>query len=204
MIQRFEDEYPEAKHVASSPPTANGLPSPDPSVDVSLLSASVDSNGLMKMTSTEEYFPDDPDGPKNEFGLNLDRRPSATSLFARGLTEEEGRMHRFGQTMRREVLRSTGLDDNLHGTSRDDPAEPAHLAALRTKLEGFKGEDIRAKVEKDGVDNVIRELGLSAHELLTLRQNDPEGFEAFKESQLAAQINAGLIDVNGDHEHAIQ
>ncbi|KAL2418004.1 hypothetical protein ABEF95_004453 [Exophiala dermatitidis] len=205
MIQRFEDEYPEAKHLASSPPGPNGLPSPDPSIDVSLLSASVDSNGLMRMASgEEEYFPNDADGRKDELEVNLPRRPSTTSLVSKAFTEEEGRMHRFGQSVRRELLKPTGTDDILHGTTVDDPAESAHLAALRLKLEELKGEDIRCKVERDGPDNVIRQLGVSAQELLMLRANDPEGFETFKESQLAAQINAGLIDVEGHDEHAIQ
>ncbi|EXJ77286.1 hypothetical protein A1O3_10444 [Capronia epimyces CBS 606.96] len=204
MIQRFEDEYPEARRLASSPPTANGLPSPDPSIDASILSASADSNGLIRMTSAEEYFPADPDGSKKDQILKLSRTPSTTSLVAKAFTDEEGRMHRFGQTMRREVLKPTGMDDILHGTRLDDPAEPPHLAALRAKLEEFKGDDIRSKVEKLGVDNVIRELGLNAQELLMLRENDPEGFETFKESQLAAQINAGLIDLHEDYEYGFR
>ncbi|EXJ83074.1 hypothetical protein A1O1_06692 [Capronia coronata CBS 617.96] len=201
MIQRFEDEYPEAKHLPSSTPMANGLPSPDLSMDASLLSASMDSTGLTSLKSSEDYFPVDPDASKNASFSDLPRRPSTTSLAAKAFTDEEGRMHRFGQSMRREVLKPVGMDDNLHGTSHNDPAEAPHLAALRAKLEEFKGEDIRAKVERDGADNVIRQLGLSAHELLSMRENDPEGFEAFKESQMAAQINAGLINLDGDHAY---
>lgn len=202
MIQRFEDEYPETK--IASPPTANGMPSPDPSLaDASLLSGSVDSNGLMKMTSAEEYFPDDADASRDSYNMKLSRTPSNTSLAAKAFTEEEGRMHRFGQTIRREVLKPTGLDDNLHGTRMDDAPEPAHLAALRAKLEELRGEDIRSKVEKDGVDNVVRELGLNVQELMTLREQDPEGFETFKNSQLAAQINAGLIDTSGNPKQRV-
>jgi hypothetical protein len=37
----------------------------------------------------------------------------------------------------------------------------------------------------------VEELNLNAQELLMLREEDPKGFEMFRESQLAAQINAG-------------
>jgi hypothetical protein len=198
MIKRFEDEYPETKVAAASPPTANGMPSPDPSVDASLLSASIDSNGVMTMTDAEEYFPPD-SPPKDDYALKLSRTSSNTSLAAKAFTDEEGRMHRFGQTIRREVLKPTEMDDHLHGTHESD-SDPPHIAALRAKLEELKGEDIRFRVEKEGADNVVRALGINAQELLMLREQDPKGFEAFRESQLAAQINAGVIpyEPNGE------
>jgi len=194
MIQRFEDEYPETKTVSAPLPNGNGVPSPDPSmVDESLLSASVGSNGLARMMSADEYFPDSE--PKDPYAVRLSRNASTASLAAKAFTDEEGRMHRLGQSIRREVLRPTGIDDNLHGTSIYDDPEAPHLAALRAKLEHIKGEDLRQRVEREGADSVLRELGMNAQELLTLRDTDPEGFEAFRKSQLAAQINAGMINV---------
>lgn len=203
MIQRFEDEYPETKVASSSPPAANGFPSPDPSMDASLLSQSLDSNGMLNVADSEEYFPNKETTEANdEHALKLSRTSSNTSLAAKAFTDEEGRMHRFGQSIRREVLKPVGLDDNLHGTKTTD-SDPPHLAALRSKLDELRGEDIRSRVEKEGADNIIRELGLNAQELLTLREQDPEGFATFRESQLAAQINAGLIsrDQNGEVKH---
>jgi hypothetical protein len=193
MIQRFEDEYPETKTDTTSS-NANGMYSPDPSIgDPSLLSTSVGSDGLMKMTSAEEYFPGDSER-RESYAIKLSRTASETSLAARAFTNEEGRMHRLGQSIRREVLKPTGMDDNLHGTSTDDDPEAPHLAAVRAKFEQLRGEDIRAKVERDGADSVLTELGLNAQELLALRKTDPEGFETFRKSQLAAQINSGRID----------
>lgn len=201
MIQRFEDEYPETKALAASPPPANGMPSPDPSVaDGSLLSGSVDSNGLMRMTSADDYFPTESKQPDPQ-AAKLSRSPSNTSLAAKAFTDEEGRMHRFGQTLRREVLRPTGTDDNLHGTSRDDEPEPAHIMALRAKFEQIKGEDLLARVEKEGADNILRELGVNVQELLTLREDDPAGFETFRKSQMAAQLNARTGDGHGTTEY---
>ncbi len=190
MIKRFEDEYPETKLASTSPPTANGL-SPDPSLDPSILSASYDSNGATKMTDPEEYFPSG-SPPSDDLAAKLSRTPSNTSLAAKAFTNEEGRMHRFGQSIRREVLKPTEIDDHLHGSHESD-SDPPHLAALRAKLEEMRGEDIRFRVEKEGADNIIRELGVNAQELLTLKEQDPEGFEMFKKSQLAAQINAGFM-----------
>ena len=199
MIQRFEDEYPETKIAYASPPNANGMPSPDPSMgDASLLSGSFDSNGLMKLNSAEEYFPAEGESPADPYSMKLSRTSSNPSLAAKAYTNEEGRMLRFGQTMRRDILKPTGMDDALHGTSQYDDPEPAHLAALRAKLEKMTGEDVRSKVERQGSDSVIRELGINAQELLMLQKEDPEGFEAFRNSQLAAQINAGMIDANGN------
>lgn len=200
MIQRFEDEFPEAK--ATDPVAVpNGIPSPDPSVeDSSMVSGSVDSNGLLKMTSADGYFPTDAEA-KDSMAVKLSRTSSNTSLAAKAFTDEEGRMHRFGQTMRREILKPTGIEDNLHGSSKED-TDPPHLAALRAKLDDLQGDDIRLRVENEGVDNVIREIGLNAKELLALREQDPEGFEAFRNSQLAAQINAGLIQPGGNPKEA--
>ncbi|KAH0848931.1 hypothetical protein AYO21_08737 [Fonsecaea monophora] len=192
MIQRFEDEYPETKVSSSSPPIPNGMPSPDPSMgETSLLSASVDSSGILEMADADDYFPAERQA-QDQYAMKLSRTSSNTSLAAKAFTDEEGRMHRFGQSIRREVLKPTGLDDALHGSSVTD-LDPPHLAALRAKLDEIHGEDIRYKVEKEGADNVVRELGLNAQELLMLREKDPEGFNAFRESQLAAQINAGMI-----------
>lgn len=195
MIQRFEDEYPETKVPDPLPPVSNGIPSPDPSMgDTSVLSASVDSNGLATVNSAEEYFPGE-DGPSAEQrAARLSRTPSNTSLASKLFTDEEGRMHRFGQNLRREILKPTGVDDHLHGTSKDDKPEHESLAALRSRLEELGGDEIRQRVEHDGADNVVRELGINAQELLVMKEQDPEGFEAFRNSQLAAQINAGIIE----------
>lgn len=194
MIQRFEDEYPETKVPDSIPPAANGMPSPNPSVgDTSILSASVESNGLATINSAEEYFPGE-DGAPAERNAKLSRTPSNTSLASKLFTDEEGRMHRFGQNLRREVLKPTGVDDHLHGTSTDDAPELESLAVLRSRLEELGGEEIRQQVERNGADNVVRQLGINAQELLIMKREDPIGFEAFSNSQLAAQINSGRYE----------
>lgn len=148
---------------------------------------------LSRLASLEE--PDATPQTEEEpdpYSLHLSRTQSGTSLAARALTQEEGRMHRFGQHMRREVLKPTGTDDVLHGTSIDDEPEAAHLAALRQKLEGYSGEYIRHEVREKGADDLIKELGINAQELRALENDDPQAFAIMKNSQLAAQINSGM------------
>lgn len=120
----------------------------------------------------------------------LNRTASSTSLVARAQAQEEGRMHRFGQTFRREVLKPVGTDDLLHGTSIHDAPEPTHNAALRARLEALGGETIRQEVNSKGADTVIRELGITRDELQTMAREDPENFEALKNSRLAASMDA--------------
>jgi len=133
---------------------------------------------------------------QDPYSLHLSRTQSGTSLAARALTQEEGSMHRYGQRFRREVLKPTGTDDILHGTSMDDAPEAAHLAALRQKLEGHSGDYIRDQVRQKGADDLIKELGINVQELRMLEREDPEAFDIMKNSQLAAQINAGMLDGN--------
>ena len=185
-IKRFEDEYPESR------------PKQSPSM---LSLASGDSSHMEPMTSGPlsrlTSLDDDDQRPQSEqqedpYSLKLSRTGSNTSLAARALTQEEGRMHRFGQVMRREVIKPHGTDDVLHGTSIYDPPEPDHLQALRNKLEQVNGEDIRREVEKRGADDVVKELGLDLEQLRLLEHEDPEAFETLKNAQLAAQLNTNL------------
>ena len=84
------------------------------------------------------------------------------------------------------------MNDELHGTSESDPPEEPAMAALRSKLEDLHGDELRRRVNQDGVDKVISDLKLNMNELRALQQDDPAGFEAFKESQMAAEINQQL------------
>lgn len=100
-------------------------------------------------------------------------------------------MHRFGQQVRRSLLQPEAMDYE-HGTSGDE-VDPEHIAVLRAKLEQLRGDEIREKVEAVGADKVLEEMGANAQELAQLQMEDPEAFEKFKESQIAAQINSELL-----------
>lgn len=182
-IKRFEDEYPESR-TKESPSMFSQTSSSLPDAPSS----------LSRLTSLESTGPQAPgEQDPDPIGLKLSRTDSNQSL-ARALTQEEGRMHRFGQTFRREVLKPTGTDDLLHGTSVNDDPESGAFAALRARLEGYTGEEMREEVEKRGVDHVVRELGIDLQQLRLLEREDPEAFAKLKDSQLAAQLNAGMLN----------
>ena len=194
IIQRFEEEYPETKLPAlpSSPPLENVTSLGSSFADASILSASEGSNQLSKIASADEYLDETPNDGNDPDGHRLARTGSNASLAAKALHDEEGRMHRFGQSLRRDILKPTGTDDFSHGTSVNDPPESEHLIALRSKLENLTGEDIRSQVEAKGADSVVKEIGITLEELRALQRADPEEFQAFKESQLAAQMNTEI------------
>lgn len=196
MIQRFEDEYPDTKipplPTATSRPEGSDLTSLGHGMaDASLLSTSAGSSTLAQVASSEDYNNAE-EAHQEPHSVKMNRSGSNTSLAAKAQTEEEGRMHRFGQGMRREVLRPTGMTDYAHGTFIDDDPEPEHLAALRKTLEGLGGMEIKDRVEREGGEKVIRELGVSARELKLLEAEDPDGFERFKGAQFAMALNGGM------------
>lgn len=184
IIKRFEDEYPESRP-RQSPSML--------SIDSGHSAEALPTGSLARLTSLEDERQDVTASQPEPYSLKLSRTASNTNLAARALTEEEGRMHRFGQHFRREVLKPSQQDDMLHGTSVYDAPESAALAALRARLEALDGEEIKIQVEEQGADNVVRELGINLQQLKMLEREDPEGFAALKESQLAALFNSGLL-----------
>jgi hypothetical protein len=199
IILRFEQEYPEMKlDPLPSPPDRRNVfdfhqplgssplgPSP---TNVSQLSGSVDSNGTSHTLSPEEAV--DAELEDNDpHAVHLARNGSNASLAAKAQIQEEGQMHRFGQQFRRELMRPTGMLGYEHGTTREGGPEPARVAKLRARLEEYPGEAYRKDVEEKGVDRAIKELGYNMEELRMLEEQDPEGFETFRQAQLAAELN---------------
>ncbi|RMZ77026.1 hypothetical protein DV738_g4599, partial [Chaetothyriales sp. CBS 135597] len=140
MIQRFEDEYPQTK-LSSLP----GLAAP---------------NGNANTIVDEE--------DKDPHAIRLSRASSTTSLAAKEYTNEEGRMLRFGQGLRRELLKPVGGGGSSGGGDSadldDSTTEPERLAKLRARLEGIEGDRIRQRVLRDGPQKVIDDLGMKARD----------------------------------------
>lgn len=82
-------------------------------------------------------------------------------------------MHRFGQRLRREILRPE-VEDVLHGTSGTE-IEPLHIADLRSRLEQLDGPAIQEKVSRLGPEAVLQAIGASAEELERLQRGELEG-----------------------------
>ena len=189
MIQRFEDEYPECRPVPhlvpSSPPSTDPFSSSVPTSNFS--NDDTDTEAGKRFDPSTFQVPDDETGP-HFLHAHPTRHGSDVSLAARALANEEGRMHRFGQQVRRDILRPQSLD-HAHGTTGLEP-EAEHLQMLRQRLEALGGMEIKERVMRDGPEAVLREIGANAEEFQRLAVEEPECFEAFRQAQEMAQRNA--------------
>lgn len=105
------------------------------------------------------------------------------------MTSEEGRLHRISQHLRRDFLNPSLISPEEGGAVAGDDS---HINAIREKLENLKGDELRSRVESVGADKAFHELGSTVEELWIIQQQDQDAFERWKQSQIAAQINAGL------------
>ena len=180
MIQRFENEYPETR-----------LPKPitiTPPPNISHSSIPFDLTTPSQATDTSLS---DPASPDIEYDLSaplirpssLSRRNSSPSLASRQ-AQEEGRMHRFGQRVKRDILRPE-TEDYAHGTTGTE-VEAEYLQDLRRRLESLEGSEIKDKVESMGPEAVYQALGATAEELAAMKKQDPEGWAKTKAVRGAA------------------
>jgi hypothetical protein len=188
MIKRFEDEFPETRLPSSvtSPPLPNmGLASPSESLDL---------NGAeSRISDTEPVFVEAA-GSDDEDLLRpvLSRHNSDVSLASRALSQEEGRMHRFGQQFRRDIIKSD-IEDHAVDDAASNQDQAMHLQLLRAMVEGTGGEEIKNRILTEGEEVVLQELNNDASALRQqLKEQDPEGWVKFVESQEAAQRNTRL------------
>lgn len=195
MIKRFEDEFPETR---LSPPLPD-IERKTLSEDAYPLQTDYQGSDIEPEPVFADNQPSDEEGGQDEEGIRptLSRHNSDVSLASRALSQEEGRMHRFGQKIRRNILKPEG-EDNLHGTTGHE-IQPAHLQFLRSMVEDLQGEDIRNKLETLGPDAVIAELNNEASILRQgLIEHDPEGWQKFKESQEAMQRNSSAANIGSN------
>jgi hypothetical protein len=197
MIQRFEDEYPETRmpgNLASPSPPVIDTSSQHSSHEETIDEAHTPVNGVPDADNLDEEAVDVDnvldDDEAGQYSIRLSRASSNTSLHSRALTSEEGRVHRFGQHVRRGIL---GPE---FGNSEDSSAPPTfedtNTTAADDRIERLRGDEIRSRIALVGVDKALEELDSSVEELWVLKTQDPEAFERLRESQIAAQINTGL------------
>jgi len=183
MIRRFETEFPETR----LPSAVTSLPLPD--VPEIIRASPPESIDLSRASDTEPTLIETL-GSDDEGGMRpvLSRHNSDVSLASRALSQEEGRMHRFGQKFRRDLLKPEGQEDYEHGTTGQEDTQ-----LLRALVEGLAGEELRDRIQDQGQDAVLEELSNDASDLRRqLIEADPEGWEKFRESQEAAQRNIGV------------
>lgn len=200
MIKRFEDEFPETRlpSLVTSPPLPDLAGSPSSLTDQDPILES-------RASDTEQNY-GDPALTDDEEGSRihpvLSRHNSDVSIASRALAQEEGRMHRFGQKVRRDILKPQGEepDNNLPNQEHQVAEEPRHLQMLRSMMEGLEGEEIKERIAKHGEEKIMMELNSDASQFRQmLIDSDPEGFESFRLSMEAAQKNneQGLSSTSG-------
>lgn len=176
MIQRFEDEYPETRITnkiqnATSEPFVNVAappleyhPQTLPPRSDSLATDAISPN-LVEDESVLSPF---------TRPSSLPRRQSSPSLAARQ-AQEEGRMHRFGQRIKRDILRPE-TQDYAHGTTGTE-VEAEYLRELRRRFAETEGTEIKDKIESLGPEAVFDAIGATADDLAKLEKSDPAEFE---------------------------
>lgn len=189
MIQRFEDEYPETRVI---PPLSPAVPVPD---TISQHSGdddgtgSIGASGNLNSSQLDETGGDEEDA--EHYAVRLSRTSSMTSLHSRAMTSQEGHIHRIGQNLRRDFLKPSlvpgdGDEDFEYG------GDDSHIVALRQKLDLLHHEQSLSQFDDFDADMAYNHLGTTVDELYAAQQQDAEGFERFKQSQIAAQINSGI------------
>ena len=188
MIQRFEDEYPECRLEPPAPPTGaneSTLNSSDGLSHPGHFSWNTNPNPEAEVTATDTASLTDDD---NDATIRpISRHNSDVSLFSRHLANEEGRMHRFGQQIRREVFRPENMNRAQFSTGKESEAQ--HLQTLRLRLEAIDGEQMKERVFRIGYHAALAEEGITAEELRLLERQDPETFDKLHEAQETAQLN---------------
>ena len=200
IIQRFEDEYPECRveksaAVASTEDLSLETISEPGSLQSSSIFTDPFANGKElpnEGTALDDVIDDDEDTPHR---IPLSRHDSDVSLASRQLANEEGRMHRIGQQVRRDILRPSTT-----APAEDDDKDSLEMARFREKVEALSGNEIAEKYNRLGAEGVLAELNATTRELRKLQEEDPKEFEKFREAQMHAQRNMGASVVNGDAE----
>jgi hypothetical protein len=189
MIQRFEDEYPETRIIPQLPPA---VPVPD---TISQHSGDDDGNGSitaggnLNSSQLDETGGDEED--TDQYAVRLSRTSSMTSLHSRAMTSQEGHIHRIGQNLRRDFLKPSLVPgDGDEDFDYDD--DNSRIAALRQKLDLLHDEQSLCQFDDFDADMAFNHLGTTVDDLYDSQKQDAEGFERFKQSQIAAQINSGI------------
>ncbi|KAL8659954.1 MAG: hypothetical protein Q9226_000176 [Calogaya cf. arnoldii] len=171
MIQQFETEYPETR--INTTPFGENIKSRRTSTDASPSITPSEDDEVLSHTTAYEDDLDSSTALRPAMARHSSDHSHATRQDA-----EEGRMHRFGQRVRREMLPPDVLD-YAHGTTGEEN-QPQHMRELRSKLEAIDGELIQKRVEEIGAENVILEIGATKEELLELERRG-EGMGSGKE-----------------------
>ncbi|KAK3673397.1 Microtubules assembly and stabilization protein [Recurvomyces mirabilis] len=192
MIERFEQEYPETREVLPGSPhlstsIASSQGSTDRKTDLSITTTATD----FTLNASDEEDADDARAIKPP---GLKRHGSEVSLAGRALSLEEGRLHRLGQELRREVVDSptsttTTTTTTTYPIRNHKDMEAERIRRLGEKLEALSGAELKTIVQTEGWETVLRKVGGNYDDLRLLQEQDPRGWEEFLEGQRNARLN---------------
>lgn len=172
MILRFEEEYPETRLIS-------------PSQTPVLFAASGADQDAPRPIITQGAKFDDEDEFDDGVRPAFSRHNSDVSLASRALSIEEGHLHRLGHRLRRSVV-----DSPVAAVEEDhSPTEEVRMKAIKERIEGFSGPELKSMVEHNGWSVVLEKIGANFNDLRLLQEEDPQAWEQFKESQLKARLN---------------
>lgn len=191
MIQRFEDEYPETRLQASDNASVRSSVASVPSSSPPASTVPTLDNSVTDVTN--------PDSDEEGSLTVRSRHNSDVSLASRHMSQEEGRLHRFGHRVRTGLLNpsrptsSHGDEQHSHPSflsgSMDDHGLPEHLRSLRMYFSNYSGDEMRQMIEGVGWEQAFSKVVENAEELKNLERDDPVQFQLFKDSQIAALKN---------------
>jgi hypothetical protein len=185
MIARFEEEYPETRIGPVSPPQIPLSIGTRPVEIPAPLSLDDPQTAVDPGSKSDE----DPENDVNNVTRPGARRNNSDASLAsrrsRALAIEEGQLHRLGQSIRRSVVDSPSLGPAL-GQGQD---EAERLRTLQDKLEAISGTELKSMVQQDGWTQTLAKVGANVDDLRMLQEQDPQGWEMFKESQIKARMN---------------
>ena len=187
MIQRFEEEYPETR---LHPPSPNRAPPESTSLtDTSnILGTSLTSQGTeLSTNASDEEDLDNED--ENSIRPTVSRHNSDVNIASRSLSMEEGRLHRLGQQMRREVLDSPRTDTQFREIPWKQEEQEERLRKFGERIESISGVDLRKSVDEEGWEQVLKKIGGNYEDLRQLQEQDPEAWDAFRVAQEKARLN---------------
>lgn len=183
MIKRFEDEFPETRvqSAATLPPDPEAEPQTSPADSIDLTNVAEGQSSDNEQAIADGNLSDD------DYAVVpvLSRHNSDVSIASKALSQEEGRMHRFGQKFRRDIIKDES-PNHAPGTANNEE----HLRFLRAMVAGLDGNELQKRFEDEGQDAMMEDLGNEASVLRTqFIDSDPEYWKTFVESQEAAQKN---------------
>jgi hypothetical protein len=193
MIQRFEEEYPDSRVAPNGT-----MPEPTTSMTSSLESYFPSSLATGERAELLNHAADADEGDDDAVKPSMSRHNSDASLASRALTLEEGRLHRLGHHLRREIVESSPITSTSAIASEEDDDRPSRptagqqrLEILKERLESTPGNELGPLVEKIGWKAVLDKVGANLDDLRSLQEQDPEAWEQFRDSQLKARMNVG-------------